>query len=174
MGRELRLEPVTTEAFAPFGEVLGGDRGGDPRGRTANQGTATRSDFVLRPENLRGPEAPLNVALFRSVGRALPVSVGLLERHPSSSQAFVPLGTGRLAIVVAPNGPDDRPSLAGARAFLVEPGQGVSYRPGTWHAPLIAVEFDAEALMLAYEAGTAEDVDECLLTDGLLVLDTNP
>ncbi len=39
---------------------------------------------------------------------------------------------------MAPKGP--KPNLNEVKAFIVPPGIGVNYNPGTWHFPLIATE----------------------------------
>ncbi len=168
--RAIALEPLTRAGFAPFGDALGLSLAeGD--GRAANQGTARRHDHAARVVNTRPGAATPNLALFRSVGRALPVTVPLLERHPASTQLFVPLGDAEVIVVVAPTADDPRrgPALDAARAFHVRPGQGVSYHPGTWHAPIIALEADAELLMLAHEAQSDDDCEERPLDVPLLV-----
>ena len=44
-----------------------------------------------------------------------------------------PLGPGgAYVVVVALNGPDDRPDLGTVRAFLATAAQGVSYDQGVW------------------------------------------
>ena len=39
---------------------------------------------------------------------------------------------------VAPNG--DKPDLNKIEAFIIPPGIGINYNPGTWHFPLISTE----------------------------------
>ncbi len=39
---------------------------------------------------------------------------------------------------VAPNG--DKPDLNKIEAFIIPPGIGINYKPGTWHFPLISTE----------------------------------
>jgi ureidoglycolate lyase len=164
----LALEPLTRAGFAPFGDAIGLSLAeGD--GRAANQGTARRHDHAARVVNARPGTATPHLALFRSVGRALPVTVPLLERHPASTQLFVPLGDAEVIVVVAPTAEGGGPALHGARAFHVRPGQGVSYHPGTWHAPIIALDADADLLMFAHEAQTHDDCEERPLDAPLLV-----
>ena len=66
--------------------------------------------------------------------------VKLLERHPATSQAFIPMGAGegidkpgeRYLVIVAPNSQDDKPDMKGLRAFVASAGQAIMYSTGTW------------------------------------------
>lgn len=152
----LRAQPLTREAFAPFGDVIGLELSG---GSSANQGTATRYDRVARLASSR-PDASPNLAVFRSVARTLPFEVRLLERHPCSTQMFVALACQRFLVVVCPEDARGEPDLDQLRAFVCGPGQGVNYRAGLWHHPIIALDGPADLLMLAWEDGTALDCEE--------------
>jgi ureidoglycolate lyase len=165
MREALQAQPLTREAFAPFGDVIGLELGG---GSSANQGTATRYDRIAQLTSTR-PEAQPNLAVFRSVAKALPFEVRLVERHPCSSQMFVPLSCRRFLVVVCPSDARGEPDLSQLRAFLCGPGQGVNYRAGVWHHPIIALDGPAEFLMLAWEDGTPRDCEERPLSTPLRV-----
>ncbi len=164
--RTLRAEPLTAAAFAPFGDVLEASTG---HGKAANQGTAVRQDRLGRLAHDR-PGATPNLAVFRARAQSLPWTIKLLERHPRSSQAFVPMVVERLLIIVAPALPDGAPDLAGLRAFLTEPGQGVNYLLGVWHHPMVALDAAADLAMLAWEDGSAEDCVEHWLSEPIEVV----
>lgn len=125
MARVIRTEPLTAAAFAPFGAVI---EAAGP-GLVINGGMATRFHDLARIDT-EGPAA-ISLALGRPC--ALPLALGLVERHPRGSQAWIPLEGAPFLVVVAPDegGAPGRP-----RAFLTAPGQGVSYRRGTWHGVL--------------------------------------
>ncbi len=161
----LRAQPLTKEAFAPFGDVIGLELAG---GLSANQGTATRFDRVANLSGSR-PEAKPNLAVFRSVAKTLPFEVRLLERHPCSTQMFVALACQRFLVVVAPDDARGEPDLDRLQAFVCGPGQGVNYRPGQWHHPIIALEGPADLLMLAWEDGSALDCEERPLPSSLFI-----
>ncbi|MBX5484462.1 MAG: ureidoglycolate lyase [Myxococcaceae bacterium] len=167
---DLRLEPLSHEAFVPFGQVISAGRGA---GASANQGTAVRFDRAAELANLR-PTATPNLAVFRSLPQALPFEVKLLERHVWSTQAFLPLRCVRFLVCVAPTLPNGLPDLTGLRAFVCGPGDGVNYRPGTWHHPIIALDGPAEFAMLAWEDGTAGDCEERPLKEPVRVVDGGP
>lgn len=152
-----QAEPLTAAAFAPFGQVV--CAGGPAAGKAANQGTAVRFDWAAALENTR-PEARPNLAVFRSLPPPLPLSLRLLERHPCSSQAFLPLVCSRFLVCVAPSAADGSPDLAGLRVFVAAPGQGINYRLGVWHHPIVALDAPAEFAMLAWEDGGCDDCVE--------------
>lgn len=152
---EVKAEPLTAAAFLPFGRVVSA---GLQPGAEANQGTAVRFDFCAELISTR-PEAKGNLAVFRSNARPLPIDVVLLERHPCSTQVFIPMVVSRYLVCVAPTGVDGLPVLAGVRAFVCAPGQGVAYAPGTWHHPIVALDAAAEFTMLAWEDGTSRDCE---------------
>ena len=87
--RELAVEPLTGAAFQAFGEVI--EAPGDG-GRPANDGTAQRYDDVAALALTAGGGRP-QLSLFRVCPARLPLECRGLERHPLSSQAFVPVGT---------------------------------------------------------------------------------
>ena len=146
----LRVEPLTREAFAPFGEVL------EPAGAQTvyeiNAGTAQRFHALARVD-IAGEDGQAVISLFRAQPRTLPFVVEALERHPLGSQAFMPLGDAPYLVVVAPD-PASPP-----RAFLARSGQGVSFRRGTWHHALLALERESDFLVVD-RAGTAPNCDE--------------
>ena len=149
----LRVEPLTREAFAPFGDVL------EPAGAETvyeiNAGTAQRFHALARVD-IAGEDGQAVLSLFRAQPRALPFVVEALERHPLGSQAFMPLGSAPYLVVVAPD-PSSPP-----RAFLARAGQGVSFRRGTWHHALLALERESDFLVVD-RAGTAPNCDEVAL-----------
>lgn len=167
VGRTVVGEPLSVAAFAPFGFVVSA---GLKAGASANQGTALRFDRCADLVNTRSSAAP-NLAVFRSTKKSLPFAVTLLERHPCSTQTFLPMVCTRFLIVVAPTAADGGPDVAGLRAFVCGPGQGVTYHVGVWHHPIIAVDGDADFAMLAWEDGSALDCVEQALPTPILVVE---
>ncbi|RYZ41868.1 MAG: ureidoglycolate hydrolase [Myxococcaceae bacterium] len=151
--RSIAARPLTPEAFAPYGDVVSA---GLKSGASANQGTAVRFDWSAKLESDRAGAKP-NLAVFRSVPQPLPFQVKLLEHHPRSSQAFLPMRCSRFLVCVAPTAPSGGPDLDGLVAFVCGPGQGINYHRGVWHHPIIALDAPAEFAMLAWEDGSAED-----------------
>lgn len=145
---------LTREAFLPFGDVVLADRA-DITPVMVNFGTAARRNHAGSLENKR-PHARPNLASFCcEPWSRFPVVAQSMEKHPHSSQLFVPMKVERYLVVVAPG--TDAPELDGLRAFVAMPGQGVIYGPGVWHMPLIVFDTPAEFVMFVWEDGTPED-----------------
>ena len=161
----VRAEPMQPESFAPFGEMID-----DPAGPGAlvNLGTAQRFDHAARLASSR-PHARPNLAFFRCAPITLPFRITMLERHPHSTQAFLPLAVSRWLVCVAPDGPDGRPEPGSLHAFIAGPGMGVNFRRGLWHHPILVLEQPARFAMLAWEDGGPEDAEEWNLEQGLEV-----
>lgn len=123
----LSLEPLTAEAFAPFGGIL--DR---PEG-------VGRRVFAEGLINLRPAVGP-RLALSNKAPVALPLVAVEMERHRFSSQAFVPIDVARYLVLVAPHAAGGGPDMARARAFVADGRQGVNYAPDTWHHPLTVLD----------------------------------
>jgi ureidoglycolate lyase len=165
-----------------------------PNAVSANQGTAIKYADISQLTDLyaqapsRHPSKPA-ISMFVCAARQLPQTVSgagtnmstrndavfpisVLERHPFTSQTFIPLVSkpGRKYLVVVapslPPSPNDAhlpspasppsisedvrsnvrnlpgsgfPVLGRIRAFVGTAGQAVTYGPGTWHAPMIAL-----------------------------------
>ena len=151
----LRVELLTPEAFAPFGDVIA------PRESEANHavnaGTAVRF-HSLATVDVVGDDARALISIFRAQPRALPFDVIMLERHPLGSQAFVPMDPRQRYIVVVAESPESQP-----RAFLAANGQGVNYRRGCWHHPLIALDRESDFLVVD-RGGTGVNCEEVSLS----------
>jgi ureidoglycolate lyase len=124
--RRIATEPLTPEAFAPFGDVL--DAAGPPD-RLINQGLCGRFHDRARLDFGTGRAG---ISIFDAVPRALPYRLDMVERHPEGSQAFLPMTEHPFLVIVAPD--DGGPGAP--RAFLTAPGQGINFLRGTWHGVL--------------------------------------
>lgn len=122
--RVIRPEPLTAEAFAPFGDVL--DATGDFR--LINAGLCQRHHDRATLDF--GPAGRAGISVFKAQPRALPYAFDLIERHPDGSQAFLPMSEHPFLVIVAPS-PDATP-----RAFLTDGAQGINLHRGTWHGVL--------------------------------------
>lgn len=140
----LVAEPLTAEAFAPFGEVL--EAPAAP-GRT----------YIERAlANLR-PHARPSLSFSTREPVPLPLRSATMERHRHSSQSFVPMEAGRWLVLVAPHGADGGPDMARARAFLARPDQGVTYGADVWHHPSAVFDRAARFAIFMWKDGTGED-----------------
>ena len=143
---KLDLEPLSGEAFAPFGTVM--EIGAAER-RMINGGTTERFHaLAMADTEAEGGRTILSV--FRGQPRAFPYAVAMMERHPLGSQAFFPLTPRPWIAVVAPDagGKPGQP-----RAFLVPGDVGVQYAANVWHHPLIAVGEVSDFVVMDREGG---------------------
>lgn len=163
--KTIRTELLTSESFAEFGDVVSA---GMKTGSSANQGTAVRFDWSAALENKREGAKP-NLAVFRAAPQSLPFSVKLLERHPHSTQAFLPMLCSEFLIIVAPSLPDGAPDIDNVHAFVGRSAQGINYRVGVWHHPIVAINDAAEFAMLAWEDRSAADCEELRLASPIEV-----
>ena len=133
MPQTLSIQPLTPQAFAPFGDVIEAD---PARMRLINSGTTQRFHGLGRAEAL-GEGAAVILNIFRGQPRSLPYAVDMMERHPLGSQSFQPLDGRRYLVVVAA---DDHGRPEKPLVFLASGNQGVNYRANIWHHPLMALD----------------------------------
>ena len=160
MNKLIVPRPLTPEAYAPYGRVLMASPRGEP-GAPANLGTALRFDDVCDVSNTRPASASLKVKVFRS--RPVPCErrpLALLEKHPCSTQLFIPMNASRYIALVALGG--DRPDLSTLAAFVAEGPQGISYGPGVWHHPMLTLDSETDFVVFVHEDGSPED---CVAVD---------
>lgn len=156
----LKPVPLTAEAFAPFGDVI--EARGDAL--AINYG-ATQRFHDLADLDCAAEGGRAAVSIFRSTPPAFPFAVKVMERHPLSSQAFVPLSGRPFLVMVAPKGDFDR---AAVRAFLAAPGQGVNFARGTWHHFNLALEAESDFLVIDRD-GDGANCDEVTLDPPLML-----
>lgn len=123
----LTAEPLTPEAFAPFGVVL------TPQGhdRLPINTYGDRLDIYREPFE---SDQPIEWFIVQAWLREMRVLY--LERHNEITQAFVPLGGNPFVTVVAPPGvheEDGVPALDAVRAFVVPGNVGIQLHRSTWH-----------------------------------------
>jgi ureidoglycolate lyase len=108
----VHAEPLTAEAFRPFGQVIGLDD--------------------VRIE-LRGDEEfHLDIISYDRK----PIRASVLNRHHNATQALVALDAKPTVIIVAPPEADfsSADQLATLRAFVCDGSLGINIGLGTWHA----------------------------------------
>ena len=151
---DVPIYPLTRHLFRPYGDVIEIE---DSRHYTINQGWAERYADMAKLDLLAEDGAP-NVGIVRAKPRQLPLQVKLMERHPKSSQLFIPLVARPFLVLVAP--PGDRPeNIIG---FKTMAGQGINYGRGVWHHPLIALDQSTDFLVVDRHAKD-ENCDEVAL-----------
>jgi ureidoglycolate lyase len=143
--RSLTPQPLTAEAFAPFGHVL------------TLPAAPGRMDYSSTPQNLRGAAAELCFRTSLTPPSDLPLVTRTMERHAFSSQAFLPVDVARYLILVAPHGADGLPDPARLTLFLAEGDQGISYNADVWHHPMTVLDRPAVFATVMFLDGTHGD-----------------
>ena len=163
MSRSVPLRPLTREAFAPFGEVIA--KRDDPS-FPINGGMCDRHHALAAMDLLgEGARAVLSIGHGRPYPE--PLEIALVERHPLGSQAFVPLSPHPWLIVVARADETGAPGVP--EAFFAESHQGVNYRKGVWHHPLIALQKTCDFLVVD-RGGEGQNLEEAELPgDGYVI-----
>lgn len=207
--------PLSQQEFAAFGTVIENPTPGielsteveslPQNAIPANQGTAIKYQDVSKMLDLYG-SAPSMIAsravmnMFVCSPRMLnpkPSNDGLgctfhvkiLERHPFTTQTFIPLGLSpaedalaRYLVIVAPSlSPSTDvfllpvplptaisgdlpgqglPDVANLRAFMAKGCQAVTYGPGTWHAPMVVIGTEPVSFVVVQFANGV-DIEDC-------------
>lgn len=140
----LTTEPLTAEAFAPFGEVL-------------EAPTAPGRTYIDAMLANRRDQAKPSLSFSTREPTPLPLRSATMERHLHSSQSFIPMEAGRWLVLVAPHGADGGPDMTRARAFLARPDQGVTYGADVWHHPSTVFDRVARFAIFMWKDGTSAD-----------------
>lgn len=159
MTRLITIQPMTAEAFAPFGDVL--EVAGAPD-KLINQGLCGRFHDRARVDVSDGRAG---ISIFQSQTRALPYRLDMLERHPDGSQAFIPMSHDPFLVIVAPD-EDGKPGTP--LAFRTSPGQAINFHRGTWHGVLTPLH--APGLFAVIDRiGDGPNLEEYWLQDPYIV-----
>lgn len=150
--RTLTTEPLTPEAFAPYGDVIASTGESIP----INQGKGWRY-LDLAQVDVADDNGRAAISRVVCAPEDAPVPLRLMERHPLGSQAFIPVNGQRYIVVVAPAGEPPRPESI--HAFLANGEQGINYHRGVWHHPMIALDTACDFLEV-HRAGPGDNCDE--------------
>ena len=155
----LTLEPLTREAFAPYGDVI--EVSGEPD-KLINQGMCGRFHDLAKLDFGSGRAG---ISLFDAQARHFPYSVDMMERHPEGSQAFIPLSGVPMIISVAK---DNSGKPGQPRAFLSEPHQSINIHRNTWHGVLAPVERAGQYIVID-RIGDTPNLEEYYFQDSYIV-----
>ncbi len=168
-------EPLTVEAFAPFGDVLRPRSGHEPVTNVdlLNSGRARMTDPV-RADRMGDWDildywadiatiSPDTMKFGYIRCRAKAMTFNWFERHMKGTQTLIPAGAANsvLAVVPANSIGDDSglPDLAKVRAFLLDGTSAVNIRPGTWHWTPFPLGDTADFIYLVREQVVEDDLN---------------
>jgi ureidoglycolate lyase len=153
------IEPMTADAFAPFGDLL--EAKGMPD-KIINQGLCGRFHDRARMDFSDGRAG---ISIFHAEKRDLPLKLDLVERHPDGSQAFVPMSYQPFLVVVAE---DQNGTPQNIRAFLTEAGQAINIHRGVWHGVLTPL-YDPGLFAVIDRIGEGPNLEEYWLPDEVII-----
>ena len=146
----VNVAPLTAEAFAPYGEVLGTHDAPDRDAVVAHWADVAR-------ERYGGEVAPSILSL-----PARPPMLGFIEAHPNSPQLSVAFDSAWILSVVPGIEPGSKvgrdADVSSARSFLVQPGQAVILRAGLWHGPVTSLA--ETAALVIFREGVVDEWTE--------------
>jgi len=153
------IEPMTADAFAPFGDLL--EAKGMPD-KMINQGLCGRFHDRARMDFSDGRAG---ISIFHAEKRDLPLKLDLVERHPDGSQAFVPMSHQPFLVVVAE---DQNGIPQNIRALLTEAGQAINIHRGVWHGVLTPL-YDPGLFAVIDRIGEGPNLEEYWLLDEVII-----
>ena len=130
----LQIKKISKDNFSKYGQLVSTK---DIESKNINEET-TKSFYDLVNIEIYGDDKKCRVNIFKSIKRNFPLEINMLENHPLSSQAFIPLQKTNFIVVVAPI--SNEPDINLIDTFLVSPEEGINFKPKVWHFPLIATE----------------------------------
>lgn len=158
----LKPVPLTRERFEPYGDVIESSRS---QSDAMNEARFERFDDLCHVDLVKDSKVAVSIARCRTP-TSLPLRLDMVERHPLGSQAFIPLSRCKMVVVVAP--PGESVDAGDLRAFVSNGRQGINYKRGTWHMPLIAFEAGQEYLIID-RGGKEPNCDIHTLDDAIML-----
>ena len=157
----LTPQPLTAEAFAAFGDVIEARSG---MVININQGTSQRFHDLARVDVASGEGHPL-VNIFRASPYPEPLTLSMMEKHPLGSQLFMPLQDHAYLVAVAQA--SDQVSAGDITVFSASGNQGVNFRPGIWHHPLLVLA--QQDFLVVDRGGKGDNLFEQALDQSVLI-----
>lgn len=153
---------LTREGFTQFGDVI--EVNDQAKNYSINDGFTQRYHDLANVDVTEKNGRTL-INIFRSTPLEQPVSIKMMERHPLSSQAFIPMGQQPYLVVVAPKGEFD---ITKIEVFLASANQGVNYHKGTWHHYCLALHQVSDFIVVD-RGGAGENCDVIKLGGSLFI-----
>ncbi|MFT4939944.1 MAG: ureidoglycolate lyase [Paraglaciecola sp.] len=138
----MEIIPLSAELFAAYGDVI--EVASTAKHFSINEGHTERYHDLATVEVTKDGGRPL-ISIFRAEPLAMPHKIKVMERHPLSSQTFMPLGQHPYLVVVAAKGEFIANTI---KVFLAQANQGVNYHAGTWHHYCFALQQVSDFLVV--------------------------
>ena len=130
----LQINKISKNNFSRYGQLITTQ---NMLSQEINEET-TKSFYDLVDIEIYGEDKKCRINIFKATKRIFPLEINMLENHPFSSQAFIPLQKTNFIVVVAPV--SEKPDINSIEAFQISPEESINFKPKVWHFPLIATE----------------------------------
>jgi ureidoglycolate lyase len=130
----LKIEDLTVESFAPFGEVIQ---------QPARAKDASGPGWTWWGQNHLMAGGDRNYAIGYLDLQPADLKFDWAERHMHSDELLIPMGGDCIVYVAPPDHPDEpdrMPDLERFRVFRLRAGQGVLLGKGVWHGAPLALD----------------------------------
>ena len=130
----IKPKKITRKNFKKFGDLISTK---NIKAININNGYAKRFDNLCKI-NTSLKKGNTIMSIFSAKKRKFPMKIDMMEKHPLGSQAFVPMSETSFLVFVAPKG--KKPNIKKIESFIVPKQNGINYKPGIWHFPLISLK----------------------------------
>ena len=128
------IKNINNKNFKKFGDLISIK---EKNYEEINKNT-TNSFFDLANIQIEGDDKRVRLNIFEANKRIFPLEINMLEKHPYSSQVFLPFLNTTFLVLVAPIA--IKPNLNEIEIFRVTNGDGINFNPKVWHFPLISLD----------------------------------
>ena len=125
---------INRSNFNTYGDLISTN---DINPMDINAGYAKRFDNLANLDTSKDGGKTI-VSIFSALIRNFPMKIDMMEKHPLGSQAFIPMKETTFLCFVAP--PGEFPDINKIESFIIPSKNGINYKPGIWHFPLISTE----------------------------------
>jgi ureidoglycolate hydrolase len=148
---QLTIEPLTSKAFAPYGQVV-------KQPQTLPDATGNGWQWWGETAFLANTARPYGIGYLTLEPADL--YFDWAERHMHSAELLIPAGGECLVYVGPPDHleqPDKLPPLEQFRVFRVRQGEGVLLHPGVWHGAPLAIDRPLNVVVLLQQGTGSAD-----------------
>jgi ureidoglycolate lyase len=140
----MQIKPISLNKanFKEYGEVISIEKSDSI---TINNGFAQKY-YNLCNMDANDKNGVATLHLYLGKKREFPLQINMMEKHPHFSQTFMPRSNTPFLAVVALG--DEKPDLKTLIVFKTNGNQGVFYKKGIWHFPLIALEDNEQFIVI--------------------------
>jgi len=147
----IKPKKITRKNFKKFGDLISTKK---IKPINVNNGYAKRFNNLCRI-NTSLKKGNTIMSIFSAKKRRFPMKIDMMEKHPLGSQAFVPMSETKFLVFVAPKG--KKPNTKKIESFIVPKLNGINYKPGIWHFPLISTK-NMNFLVIDRKGGTGNNL----------------